>query len=170
MPESFPYVLRAARPEDADFLWQLRQQALRPHVEKAWGAWDDVQQRKFFDRGFGPRDTSIIVHDGRDVGRLEINHSRWEIFFGLIELLPEMQGRGLGSQIVRDLQTEAGPKKLPIRLQVIKTNEDAQRFYQRLGFKPAGETTTHRLMLWQPQATCTARVPAGRRMRASLGN
>jgi ribosomal protein S18 acetylase RimI-like enzyme len=150
MPAPVTYTLRAARPEDADFLWQLRQQALRPHVEKAWGAWDDVQQRKFFDRGFQPRDTNIIVSDGRDVGRLEIVHSRWEIFFGLIELLPEVQRRGLGSQIVRDLQGEASQKKLPIRLQVIKVNEDAQRLYLRLGFKPAGETTTHRLLLWQP--------------------
>ena len=151
MPAPVPYTLRPAQPEDADFLWQLRQQALRPHVEKAWGAWDDVQQRKFFDRGFAPRDTSIIVNAGRDVGRLEIAHSRWEIFFGLIELLPDVQGRGLGSHIVRDLQAEAAQKHLPIRLQVIKANEDAQRLYLRLGFKPAGETTTHRLMLWHPQ-------------------
>ena len=144
------YTLRAAQPSDADFLWQLRQQALRPHVEKAWGTWDDVQQRKFFDHGFGSRDTRIIVHDARDVGRLEIAHSRWEIFLGLIELLPEAQGRGLGSQIIRDLQAEAAPKQLPIRLQFLKANDAAQRFYLRLGFKPAGETTTHRLMLWQP--------------------
>ena len=150
MPAPVTYTLRAAQPEDIDFLWQLRQQALRPHVEKAWGAWDDIQQRRFFDRGFAARDTSIIVHDGRDVGRLEVTHSRWEIFFSLIELLPEAQGRGLGSQIVRDLQTEGGQKKLPIRLQVIKANEDAHRLYLRLGFKPAGETTTHHLLLWQP--------------------
>jgi len=144
------YTHRAAQPGDADFLWQLRQQALRPHVEKAWGAWDDTQQRKFFDRGFEPRDTKIIMNDGREVGRLEITHSRWEIFFGLIELLPEVQNRGLGSKIVRDLQAEAAQKNLPIRLQVIKANEDAHRLYLRLGFKPAGETTTHRLLLWQP--------------------
>lgn len=150
MPAHATYTLRAARPEDADFLWQLRQQALRPHVEKAWGAWDDAQQRKFFDRGFKPRETSIIVNAGRDVGRLDIVHSRWEVFLGLIELLPEVQGRGLGSKIVRDLQAEAGQKKLPIRLQVIKANEGAQRLYLRLGFKPAGETSTHQLMLWQP--------------------
>jgi len=150
MPERAAYTLRAALPEDADFLWQLRQQALRPHVEKAWGTWDDTKQRKYFDHGFEPRKTSIIVNAGRDVGRLEIVHSRWEIFLGLIELLPEVQGHGLGSHIVRDLQAEAAQLKLPIRLQFIKANEAAQRLYLRLGFQPTGDTMTHRLMLWQP--------------------
>jgi ribosomal protein S18 acetylase RimI-like enzyme len=119
-------------------------------VEKAWGAWDEAVQRKFFDRGFEPRKTSIIVNTARDVGRLEITRSRWELFLGLIELLPEAQSRGLGSQIVRDLQTEAVLKQVPIRLQVIKANEPARRLYHRLGFKPSGETSTHHLLLWQP--------------------
>lgn len=150
MSANSTYTLRAARPEDADFFWQLRQRALRPHVEKAWGAWDEAQQRQFFSRGFTPRDTSMILVAGREVGRLDVVHSRWEFFFGLIELLPEVQGCGLGSEIVRDLQVEAGEKQLPIRLQVMKTNDRAQRLFLRLGFKATGETSTHHLMLWEP--------------------
>jgi ribosomal protein S18 acetylase RimI-like enzyme len=144
------YELRSARQEDADFLWQLRQAALRPHVEKTWGKWDDVQQRKFFDRGFVPRETRIIMFDGQAAGRLDVSRSRLDFFLGLIEILPEVQGRGLGSAVVRDLQEEARTKRVPIRLQVIKGNEAAVRLYARLDFKPAGETKTHQLMLWQP--------------------
>jgi len=153
MPSAHPtpvYELRSAKPEDAEFFWQLRQAALRPHVEKAWGKWDDAQQRKFFDRGFVPRETRVIMVDGQPGGRLDVSRSRLDFFLGLIEILPELQGRGLGSAIVRDLQEEARTKRVPIRLQVIKGNAAAVRLYERLDFKPSGETTTHHLLLWQP--------------------
>lgn len=153
MPSSAPapaYTLRSAKREDAEFLWQLRQGAMRAHVEQTWGKWDDAQQRKFFDRGFVPRETRVIVVDGKDAGRLDVNYSRLEFFLGLIELMPEVQGKGLGTAVVRDLQTEARRKNVPIRLQVIKANEAAYRLYERLDFKTTGETSTHHLMLWQP--------------------
>jgi ribosomal protein S18 acetylase RimI-like enzyme len=144
------YELRSAKREDAEFFWHLRQAALRPHVEKTWGKWDDAQQRKFFDRGFVPRETRVIMVDGQPGGRLDVSRSRLDFFLGLIEILPELQGRGLGSAVVRDLQEEARTKRVPIRLQVIKANEQAVRLYERLDFKRAGETKTHHLMLWQP--------------------
>jgi len=88
--------------------------------------------------------------DGQPGGRLDVSRSRLDFFLGLIEILPELQGRGLGSAVVRDLQEEARTKRVPIRLQVIKGNAAAVRLYERLDFKPSGETTTHHLLLWQP--------------------
>jgi ribosomal protein S18 acetylase RimI-like enzyme len=150
-PRATPtYELRSAKQEDADFLWDLRQQAMRAHVEKTWGKWDETQQRKFFDRGFVPRETRIIMVDGQPAGRLDVSRARLEFFLGIIELLPAVQGRGLGAAVVGDLQTEARTKRVPIRLQLIKSNDAAQRLYERLGFKLSGETKTHLLMLWEP--------------------
>jgi ribosomal protein S18 acetylase RimI-like enzyme len=153
MPSPHPlptYELRSAKQEDADFLWDLRQQAMRAHVEKTWGQWDDAQQRKFFDRGFVPRETRIIMVDGQPAGRLDVSRSRLDFFLGLLELMPAVQGRGLGSAVLGDLQAEARTKRVPIRLQLLKSNAAAQRLYERLGFKHSGETTTHVLMLWEP--------------------
>ncbi|MEJ1972543.1 MAG: hypothetical protein WDM96_08830 [Lacunisphaera sp.] len=82
------YELRSAKREDADFLWHLHEAALRPHVEKTWGKWDDTQQRKFFDRGFVPRETRVIMVEGKPAGRLDVSRSRMEFFLGLIEILP----------------------------------------------------------------------------------
>jgi ribosomal protein S18 acetylase RimI-like enzyme len=144
------YQLRAAQHEDADFLWRLRQQVMRDVVEATWGPWEDTQQRQFFDRGFVPRETSIIVVDDKPAGRISVARSHMEYFLGIVELLPEAQGRGLGSAIMRDLQEEARQVRLPIRLQVIKANTAALRLYTRLGFRPTGETKTHQLMLWHP--------------------
>ena len=153
MPSKSPFPsheLRPATKADTEFLWTLRQRVMRENVEQTWGKWDDAQQRKFFDRGFVPRESRVIVVGGKDVGRLDVNYSRLEFFLGLIELLPEVQGRGLGSAVVRDLQAEARKKNVPIRLQVIQANEAASRLYERLDFKKTGETKTHHLMLWQP--------------------
>lgn len=40
-----PHALRAATPEDLDFIRRVHAEAMRPHVERAFGAWDDAQQR-----------------------------------------------------------------------------------------------------------------------------
>ena len=44
------------------------------------------------------------------------------------------------------LMEEAAKAKLPIRLQVLKVNNRAFKFYERLGFKRTGESETHILM------------------------
>jgi ribosomal protein S18 acetylase RimI-like enzyme len=68
----------------------------------------------------------------------------------VIELLPELQGRGIGSAVVRDLQAAAKTAGLPLRLQVLMTNPAAQRLYERLGFQVTDATATHHLMAWLP--------------------
>ena len=61
-------------------------------------------------------------------------------------ILPEYQGRGIGAALMMLIIKDAAAPKLPIRLQVLKINRRALAFYQRLGFKPTGETDTHILM------------------------
>jgi GNAT superfamily N-acetyltransferase len=154
-PSTPSYQLRPARREDADFLWSLRRDVMRTVVEKTWGAWDDVQQRKFFDRGFNPGECSIIVVDGRDSGRIDLSSSRNDIFVGIVEILPALQRQGIGSAVMRGLMDEARKAQLPVRLQVLKANPDAKRLYLRLGFKEAGETKTHDLLLYSPPGAST---------------
>lgn len=142
--------LRPATKADVEFLWTLRQRVMKENVEQTWGKWDDAQQRQFFDRGFVPKDTSIIVVDGKDVGRIDLNHSHMEIFLGIIELMPDLQGKGIGSAVLRGLMQEASAQRLPIRLQVLKANTGAHKLYLHLGFKDVGDTKTHFLMVYAP--------------------
>ena len=153
MPTKSPFQsheLRPATRDDTDFLWTLRQRVMKENVEQTWGKWDDAQQRKFFDRGFVPKDTNIILVDGVPVGRIDINHSTMEIFLGILELMPESQRKGIGSAVMRGLMDEARAALLPIRLQVLKANTGAHKLYLHLGFKNTGETTTHYLMVFAP--------------------
>jgi len=48
--------------------------------------------------------------------------------------MPELQSRGLGTALMRDVIERAGGRGLPVRLSVVPANARAQRLYERLGF------------------------------------
>ena len=66
-------------------------------------------------------------------------------------LLPEHQGRGIGTHLIKTLLAEAAHQLKPVHLQVLKVNLRARQLYERLGFEPTGETHTHFLMSTRPK-------------------
>ena len=83
----------------------------------------------------------MLLH-GRPIGALDLRRLPGELRLNRILLLPEHQGAGLGSELMRRILAEADAGGLPVRLQVLKVNP-AQRLYERLGFRAVGETHTH---------------------------
>ncbi len=142
------YQLRPACPADHAFLWLLKQQTMRPYVEKTWHRWIDDEQKEWFARNFVPEKTQVIVVDGHDAGRVEVIRSSGDLTLATIEISGEFQRRGIGAAVVRDLQTEAKSASRTLRLQVLKANPRARKLYQRLEFRTVGETATHHLMSW----------------------
>jgi ribosomal protein S18 acetylase RimI-like enzyme len=128
--------------DDFAWLWELKRRTMRGYIEQTWGVWDDGVQDIYFRQGFTPSKLRIIVVEGRDAGRLEVEKCDRELFLGTIEIAPEFQRKGLGSAIIHDLAAEARAARVPLRLQVLKVNP-AQKLYQRLGFQVVGETPTH---------------------------
>jgi ribosomal protein S18 acetylase RimI-like enzyme len=57
-------------------------------------------------------------------------------------ILPEFQGRGIGSSLLQEIIEDANNRGMPVRLQVLKANR-ALKLYERLGFVKNGETETH---------------------------
>jgi ribosomal protein S18 acetylase RimI-like enzyme len=55
-----------------------------------------------------------------------------------IALLPEHRGKGIGGGLIRELIGQCDQQKLPLRLQVLRTNP-ALRLYERLGFTRTAE-------------------------------
>jgi len=76
----------------------------------------------------------IILLDKVPMGRLYVDRRKQEIRILDIALLPEFRGRGIGSQIFKELISEADRKKLPLNFHV-EHNNPAQRLYERLGFE-----------------------------------
>jgi ribosomal protein S18 acetylase RimI-like enzyme len=132
------YILRPATDDDFHFLFGLHRAAMGQYIESIWG-WHDDWQEEYFHRKFEPQRRRIIQVDGRDAGVLVVEWREDEIYLGLIELLPEFQGRGIGAAIVTDLLAKAQARGLPLALHVLKTNHPARRLYERLGLRVVGE-------------------------------
>lgn len=134
MSEVRLYGLRPASAEDFEFVFQLNKANMRRYVELLRG-WDDDAEREDIRAGFQPGVDQIITVSGEDVGRLRVERYRDCIEIRHIEILPGYQGRGIGSEIIRDVLREAREAGLPVVLTVLSLNHPARRLYERLGFR-----------------------------------
>ena len=145
------YALRPVTEQDYDFLYDLHKVAMRDYIEPIWG-WHEEWQQEYFRRKFEPQRRRIIQVDGRDAGVLVVEWREDEIYLGLIELLPEFQRRGIGAAVVTDLLARARARRLPLALNVLKTNIPARRLYERLGFEIVEEEEARYRMRCAPEA------------------
>jgi ribosomal protein S18 acetylase RimI-like enzyme len=149
--------LRAAVPEDEAFLYKLYC-STRSQEMAAWG-WNAAQQEAFLQMQFRAQqhhyrtqesdaDHSIIMKDGREIGRIIVVRSDSEICLADIALLTEYRGAGIGIALIRGLFEEARESGKPVTLHVEKSNR-AAGLYERLGFKKTSDAGFHYKMEWR---------------------
>ncbi len=143
------WCVRPAHPDDRDFLYALNEATMREQVERVWG-WEDAEQVAFFESRFQPEGWRIIQADGRDIGVLIVEEDDDGIYLAEIEILPEWQGRGIGSSVICSLMREAAACTKPLTLRVLHVNERARALYERLGFHEFKQIETHTYLRWQP--------------------
>ena len=137
--------IRKACTSDSEFVFTIKKAAFQEYVEQVWG-WDDNYQRELHDRRFASQDLRIIQFCGTDVGFLATSRTRATLKVNQLYILPEYQGRGIGTACMTRVLNDASLRQKPVVLQVLKVNTRGVAFYQRLGFTTVGETTTHFLM------------------------
>jgi ribosomal protein S18 acetylase RimI-like enzyme len=84
--------------------------------------------------------TYVIEADGQPAGRLRVVRTAGQIEIAGLQVLPEYQNRGIGTDVVTTLTQEGATRAVPVVLEVEKDNPDALRLYLRLGFTQFGET------------------------------
>lgn len=104
-------------------------------------------QRRAYRGQFPDADFDVILVDGCPAGRLAVDRSGETIHVIDVALLPEHRGRGAGTSLLRELVDEAASDGRSVSLCVERTNP-ARRLYERLGFRPVGETDLSVLMRW----------------------
>lgn len=136
-----PYALCTATPEDAKHLFDIKIAGMQ-HVSDMLRTDDFDYEKEFSEylQKFEPEKIQVIVHDGKDVGRLRVVRTPESIYIGGIQLLPEYQGKGIGKAIFSDIIAESESAGIPIDLEVHHVNESAIAFYKKLGFEDMGET------------------------------
>lgn len=134
-----PITVRIALEGDGDFAYETRALSMRRYVEKTWGEWNEAATRSQISEDILHKRLSIIEVRNEQVGILRIDEFSTHIEIDQLFLLPQHQGKGVGTSLVRDELARAAVKNISVRLWVLRVNP-ARAFYERLGFSVFEET------------------------------
>lgn len=101
---------------------------------EAFLKWQFDLQRREYDARFPDAEYNVILIDNQPAGRIWIGRTDEQIRLLDIALLPQFQNRGVGTVLIRNLIDEAKVTGKRLRHMVFVLNNDAHRFYERLGF------------------------------------
>ena len=111
--------------------------------------WQFELQRREYEARFPDAQYDVILIDNHAAGRIWIGRDEKQIRLLDIALLPEFQNRGAGTQLLRMLIDEAASANKPLRHMVFVLNNDAHRFYERLGFGIVEDLGAYKHMEWK---------------------
>lgn len=141
------YILRKYENTDYEFVYEVKKNAYKKYVEQCWGKRDDIDQKnrfkesmeKTFDR------TYIIMFNNERIGFYQgqlVNERTY--YIENICIIPEYQGKGIGTEILKSVLNEYSDKN--IEIQYFKQNT-VGNLYKKLEFEPNGETEFHYQMI-----------------------
>jgi ribosomal protein S18 acetylase RimI-like enzyme len=139
--------LRPALESDTDSARSVHHQAYREVSERQFGPWDEKEQDEYFEGDWTSAPFEIILCDGIPCGYVWIEDRDDDIHVHELVLLPEFQGQGVGSSLLRQVMERASKRQVPVRLGTFHANR-ALNLYRRLGFQEIGRTETQILMEW----------------------
>jgi len=141
------YILEPYKEEYYDFVYEVKKNAYIKYVEQCWGSWNEDEQKEYFKKFIDTYKNSsyIIKIEDKAIGFYndeELEDGSYEI--GNICIIPEYQGKGIGTDILKFKLEEY--KNMDIKIQFFKQNPVGE-LYKRLGFIPNGETKFHYQMI-----------------------
>ncbi len=161
LPGGGTLALRPVTPADEDFLLavyfstradELAQVEWAEGQEEAFVRWQFETQRREYEARFPDAEYSVVVIDGRPAGRVWVGRDAEQIRLLDIALLPEFQNRGAGTLLLRRLMDVARREGKALRHMVFVLNNDAHRFYERLGFVVIEDFDgAYKHMEWRPE-------------------
>lgn len=130
-----------------DFVFNVKKNAYIKYVEECWGQWNEEDQRKYFDNFINKvkENAHIIKCNDKYIGFYNgelLENGNYKV--GNICIIPEYQGKGIGTKILQDILKEY--ENTDIEIQYFKQNP-VGKLYERLGFVPSGETKFHYQMI-----------------------
>lgn len=159
LPDGGKIKLRPVNKEDDQFLFTLygsTRDAELSQVEWAEGQrdvfvrWQFDMQRREYDARFPEARYQVILIDGEPAGRIWVGEDEEQIRLLDIALLPEFQKRGAGTLLLKELMKEAELAQKFLRHMVLVLNDNAHRFYERLGFAVIEDVGAYKHMEYRP--------------------
>ena len=125
--------LRTASDRDVTFARDVYFETMRWIIERLFG-WEPAREDKNFAQFFRLDEVRIITADEPDVGWIQEQVDDTTINLGSFYVMPMMQRRGIGTQVLQMLLARARNQSKAITLAVVKINP-ALRFYEKHGFR-----------------------------------
>ncbi|TCC58652.1 GNAT family N-acetyltransferase [Kribbella pittospori] len=148
------WLLRPAAVEDVEVIAELRAEVMRPDLERL-GRYDEYRVRQRFRDSFSEQHTSIIMVDDELAGCITIRPAEDRLWLEHFYLAPRLQGRGLGSVVLRTALEQADAQGATVALNVLQ-GSNARRLYERHGFVLESEDPVDVFMIRPPS---TPRTP-----------
>ncbi|MEU5967503.1 GNAT family N-acetyltransferase [Streptomyces globisporus] len=126
------WTLRQGVPEDVEAIAELRAEVMRPDLERL-GRYDEHRVRQRLRDAFAPEHTSVIEAHGSFAGCVALRPAEDGWWLEHFYLSPALQGRGIGSAVLRGALDRADAGRTPVRLDVLR-GSPARRLYERHGF------------------------------------
>lgn len=148
--------LRPVQPEDDPFLLEVYastradEMALVPWNEEQRLAFVSSQfaaQQSYYAEKYPDAEHSIIVKNGKDVGRLYLARLPEELHIADITVVPAERNGGVGSFLLKELIEEARESEKTMTIYVEIYNP-SRRLFERLGFSTVEEQGMHLLLHW----------------------
>jgi ribosomal protein S18 acetylase RimI-like enzyme len=161
MPSSNGVSTRLVTDADQEFLIgvyastraaELAQVNWDENQKDAFIRWQYEMQKREYDARYPDARYEVILVDGIPAGRIWVGTDESQIRLLDIALLTEFQNRGAGTQLLRELIDEARRANKPLRHMVFVLNENAYRFYERLGFITIEDLGGYKHMEWRPDS------------------
>ena len=158
LPHGERLILRPVTSDDDQFLLsvydstraeELAQAEWQPGQREVFLKWQFDLQRREYDARFPDAEYNVLLIDDQPAGRIWIGRDPEQVRLLDIGLLPEFQNRGAGTVLIRRLMEEAQQAGKPLRHMVFVLNNDAHRFYERLGFVVIEEFGAYKHMEWK---------------------
>ncbi|MFC7304396.1 GNAT family N-acetyltransferase [Streptomyces monticola] len=140
--------IRAASSADVETVAELRAVALRADLERL-GRYDEHRVRQRLRDGFDPEHTWVIEVAGALAGCVALRPAGDTHWLEHFYLDPALQGRGIGSAVLRDLLEPCDRDDVLIRLNVLR-GSPARRLYERHGFRVETEDGVDVFMVREP--------------------
>jgi ribosomal protein S18 acetylase RimI-like enzyme len=157
--------LRPVTADDKEFLIsvyagtraaELAQVPWEEGQKEAFIRWQFEMQQKEYQTRFPDARYDVILVDGVPAGRIWIGIDDKQIRLLDIAVMAQFQNRGVGTILLRRLMVEATQLNKPLRHMVFVLNDNAHRFYERLGFTTIEDLGGYKHMQWVPGQTQSA--------------
>jgi len=159
MPNNPDVSLRPVTDADQEFLIgvyagtradELAQTNWDDSQKDAFIRWQYQMQKQEYDTRYPDARYDVILVDGVPAGRIWVGADDTQIRLLDIAVIREFQNRGVGTHLLRQLMDEATRDNKALRHMVFVLNDNAFRFYERLGFKTIEDLGGYKHMEWLP--------------------